>query len=256
MHSKRFIPFFLAVLSLAMLEFSLFRPDLIYATLAIADVLIMAAVWRIAKDSLIDKRWWNFIILPVLFFDSLVAYLVLLPYKTNVALIQLLFITEAVFLYYYLRSVYYHSVLPTAERQASLENISSFGNFLSFFFAATAAYGLESFLNIPVWPLVAIILAVSILLTYQMLLAMKINAKTGIVYVLVISLIAAELAWSMFYLPFNFNVTGLVLAIDYYILMGLLRANLESRLDKRTVRLYLVAGLLAISAILITSRWL
>lgn len=253
---KRFLPFLTAFIALALMELFLFRSRFIYVSSAVMLASIVVSIFILAKNSLIDKRWWNYSILPILFSSSLVVYSVLLPYKNNIILMQSLFFLNAIFLYYYIRSVYYNLVLPTAERSTNLENISSFGNFLSFFFISASAYGLQSFLGLPTWQLILVIMSASLLLTYQMIWASRANIQRNHAYILISCLILTEIAWAMFYLPFNFNVTGAILAIDYYIIAGILRTYLHGGLNGKMLKLYLGFGLASIVIILITARWL
>lgn len=231
------------------------KPKLAYSVVLFIDVLLFIGIWKMAKDSLIDKKWWNYLILPVFFSNSLLFFSLLIP-RTDVYFLEALFILCSLFLYFFLRSVYYHLVLPTAERRISLENISTFGNYLAFYFLASAVYGLQSFLNTAIWPLVIIILLAGLFLSYQIVWASRANEIPSIIYSLAISLVLAEIAWAMFYLPFNFKITGASLAIDYYVLSGLLRTYLRGNISAKVVKLYLGFGFISLFIILITARWL
>lgn len=255
MLKNRILPIYTALLFLLSFEIFLARPRLIYAALAVIILGIVLSARKMANGSMIDKRWWNFIILPILFSSGLIAYATLLPYKTAFVM-QGLFFLGSLFIYFYMRSAYYHLVLPTAERRMSFENISWFGNFLTFFFIASSIYGFESFLNMPIWPFCLIILAVVFLLVYQMFLASRIDPKSRGIYILVSCFVITELAWAMFYLPFNFNVTGAILAVDYYVLTGVLKVYLNNGLSKAIIERYLAYGFFILFIILITARWL
>lgn len=255
MHFGRSLPSFVAFFSFVLLEIFLIKPKFIYFVIILINLLIISAAKRLVRHSLIDKAWWNIIILPIVFSNSLVVYSVLLP-KASWILFQALLLLNVAFLFFYFRAIYLYLILPSAEKKIGLENISLYGNFLSFFFISSAIYGLQSFLNTPIWLLILVFLALSCLLIYQVFWSNKIGIKEGAVCMLVCCLVLTELAWSIFYLPFNFNVSGFILAIYCYILIGLARAYLQHRLNYRTVKLYLGLGLFSILAILFTARWL
>lgn len=256
MHFGRYLPLFLAVSALILLEIYLIKSKFIFIALPLIGALIVYAAIRMAKHSLIDKAWWNIIILPIIFSAGLAVYSVLLPLKENVLSIQFLLILNSVFLYFYFRSVYFYLILPSAERKISLENISLYGSFLSIFFVSSAMYGFQSFINTPIFILIAAFLFASALLVYGVFWSNNISLKKGSLYILICCLILTELAWSIFYLPFNFNVAGFILAMYFYILTGLNRAFLQNRLNVRVVKMYLGLGMFSIFLILITSRWL
>lgn len=255
MHFGRYLPSIIAFFSFVLLEIFLFKPKFIYFALILIDLLIITAARKMVKHSLIDKAWWNIVILPVIFSNSLAVYSVLLP-KTNWVLLQFLVFLNIVFLFFYFRAIYYYLILPSAEKRIGLENISLYGNFLSLLFVSSAIYGFQSFLNTPIWILILAFLVLSGLLIYQIFWSNKIAIQKGFVYILICCFVLTELAWSIFYLPFNFNIAGFILAIDCYILIGLVRAYLQNRLNNRTIKLYLGLGLFSILVILFTARWL
>jgi hypothetical protein len=226
---------------------------MIYVSLVFANLLIFFTVSQFTKASAVSKSWHYFLILPALFLTGLGVYSILFASKF---IVQILFVLNFIFLYFYLRSVYYYLIQPAMYKDLTLENISSYGNFLTFFFISSVIYGLQSFLNIPIWPLMVIMVFVAALIVYQVLWANKIEIKSSLVYIFISSLVLVEIAWSISFLPLNFNVAGLILAICYYMLMGLVRHHLLENLDKRTVQLYLFSGFGSILIVLLTSRWM
>lgn len=250
---NRILPLVIPLLTLILFEVFFFNPPMIYVVVVLIILFIFFAIWQFSRDSDAGKDWWNFLILPSLLTISVIAYSTLLSSRL---VIQLLFFLNIVLLYLYLRYIYYYLVRPSHYQAFSIENISSYGNFLTFFLAVTTIYGLQSFLSIQTWPLIVIILIVSGLIIYQVMWANKIDLRSGLIYILVSCLVIVELAWAISFLPVNHNIAGLTLAICYYILIGLVKHFLLDRLDKKTVRLYLGFGLTSLFIILITARWL
>ncbi|MCK4554591.1 hypothetical protein KAU19_06575 [Candidatus Parcubacteria bacterium] len=253
MHFNRLLPLIIPLLTLILFEIFFFNPKMIYVVLVLVNLLIFFAVWQFAKYSDTNKDWWNFLILPALMSTAVMVYTILL---SNKFVVQLLFVLNIILLYFYLRYIYYYLVRPAAYKAFSIENISSYGNFLIFFLVATTIYGMQAFLSIQTWLLMIIMLAATGLIVYQVMWANKIDFGKGLIYILISCLIILELSWSISFLPLNHHIAGLIIAICYYMLIGLVRHFLLDKLDKKIIRLYLGFGLTSLFIILITARWL
>ncbi len=253
MRYNRLLPILIPFVVLIFFEVFFFNSKFIYVSLVLSNLLIFFTVNQFTKASTVSKSWQKFLILPALFLTSLGIYSILFASKFFV---QFLFILNAVYLYFYFRTIYYYLIQPTLYKDLSFENVSSYGNFLTFFFVSSVIYGLQSFLNITVWPLMIALTIIAILIVYQVIWANKIKSKFSIIYILISSLVLVELGWSISFLPLNFNVAGLLLAISYYMLIGLVRHHLLEKLDKKIVKLYLMFGFGSIFIVLLTARWM
>lgn len=250
--NNRFLPLLIPLLVFLLQEIYFFYPRLIYVTAVLAVLLIFFAVWQFGRASEVDSQWWNYLILPAIMSIAVMAYAVFMGGKF---MIQLLFIFNLVFLYLYLRQVYYYLLYPPAYEVFSLENISSYVNWLIFFLLASTFYGLASFLNLPIFWLVLIMMGATVLLVYQIIWANKIELKAGLPYILISCLILAELFWSISFLPFNYNIAGLSLAICYYVVIGSVKDYLLGKLNVANVKMYLFLGLISLFLVLFTARW-
>lgn len=253
MKLNRLLPLLAPLAVYGLAEIYFFHPKLIYAAAAAINLLIFFTVWRFCAASQIDRQWWNYLILPAATLTAVMAYSVFLNSK---AVIQLLFVLDSVFLYFYLRYIYYYLLKPGSYKAFSLENISSYISWLSFFFLSATVYGLQSFLNFPIFQLALVILAAAALISYQVVWANKIEFRKALPYLLISCLVLVELGWSIFFLPFNYNVSGLLLAICFYVTSGLTKNRLLGRLDPAKIKMYLTLGLLSLFLILATARWL
>lgn len=250
---NRLLPLITPLAVFGLLEIFYFYHRAIYPAAILMIFLIIITLWQFTRASLINKDWWNFSLLPVLFTFSVVSYSVLLK---SGSLIQLMFVIDLVMLYFYLKFCYYYLIKPSSYKVSAIENLSSYINFVSFFLAASTIYGLQSYLNIPVWQLMIALCAISLLAVYQIMWANKIDMKKGATYLMIISVVLLEIGWAISFLPLNFNISGLILAICYYVLVGLSRLYLLDLSDKEKTRLYLLFGLSSIILIFLTSRWL
>ena len=253
MKLNRFLPLFIPLLVYALDQMYFFSPKLIYVAAVLINLLLFFAVWQFCKASQIDKEWWNYLILPAVMSTAVMAYSVFLSYKL---VIQLLFILNLVFLYFYLRYIYYYLLNPAVYEIFSIENISSYVSWFSFFLLSATVYGLQSFLNLPILYLALIMLAVAGLIIYQIIWVNKIEFQKGLPYILISCFILVELCWSISFLPFNYNISGLCLAICFYTIIGLVKNHLLDKLDTVKVRMYLILGSVSLFLILFTARWI
>ena len=253
MKLNRLLPLIIPALVFLLEEMYYLSPKLIYVAAVLVNLLIFFTVWQFSQTSEIDKRWWNYLILPAVMSVALMSYSVFLSFKL---IIQLLYFFNLVFLYLYLRYVYYYLLNPLAYEVFSIENISSYINWLTFFLLAATVYGLASFLNLPISWLVLIMISLTSLLVYQIIWANKIELMPSLPYILISCLILVELFWSISFLPFNYNISGLSLAICYYVVIGLVKNHLLLKLDAAKVKMYLILGSISLLLVLSTAKWM
>ncbi|MFH0955686.1 MAG: hypothetical protein V1801_00500 [Candidatus Falkowbacteria bacterium] len=251
--NNRFLPLLIPLAIYALDEMYFFYPKLIYVAAVLINLLIFFVVWQFCAKSQVDKQWWNYLILPAVMSTAVMAYSVFLSSKL---VIQLLFILNLAFLYFYLRHIYYYLLSPSAYEIFSIENISSYVSWFSFFMLSATIYGLQSFLNLPIFRLVLIMLAATALIVYQIIWVNKIEFRKGLPYILISCLIVVELCWSISFLPFNYNISGLCLAICFYVVVGLIKNHLFDKLDAARVKMYLILGSISLFLILFTARWI
>lgn len=253
MKYNRFLPLLVVVFVAALSEIFFFWPQMIYVILVLAILLFFFVARQFTKASSENESWWNYLILPAFFFSSLIVFSAMIP---NRFLVQLLFILNIIFLYIYFRTIYYCLIKTDYYRDYSMENLSAYGNFLTFYFISSAVYGFQSFLNISVWFLIIIMLVATGLIVYQVMWINKIDIQIGFFYILLICLVIAELVWAASFLPLSFYILGLFLSICYYMLIGLAKFYLLAKLEKKVIKLYLGFGFFSILIVLFTSRWL
>lgn len=214
--------------------------------------LISLSLFIFADFGRFKPSWWNILFLPFVFSVSLAIYSSLLSNRT---IIHLLFAVGAIFIWSYLRNSYYFFVKDSDGKGRLLENLSAYGGFLAFFFLGTSAYGLKSFFGISLVLLATGLFLGILLIIYQNIWVNSFKLKDGGIFIPIIFLILAEMAAAIYYLPLNYNALGLILAICYYMLIGLLKAHLRKNLNKQSVKFYLFFGLLSFLAIFLSSKW-
>ena len=237
--------FLTPVINFILFEAFFFRAGWFYAAVGASILFLLIAVRRITGKKITTLEFWNYSIFPIIFSGSLAAYSLLI---VNHFIIHFLFVVCLVFNYFYLKNIYRGGNI------VFLESISSYGNLLTVFFSFAVIYGLESFLGLPIWILVLCSAAVIMLVVYQVFWANKIKDNV-LAYAFLAALLATEIIWAIYFLPFNFNTLGLLAAICYYLMIGFIKLSLAEKLTARNIKFYLVAGSVFLILVLLTAKW-
>lgn len=253
MSPNRYLAFLVPLAILVLLQVYFFSPGLIYVVLIISALLLFFTVRQFVNESKRKERVGNYLILPMIFTFSAVMFSTLMPFAF---IIQILIFVIYLFINFYLRTLYFYFLKPERYKSESLENFSSYGNFLSFYFTASALYGFQSFLGTEFWQIIIFLLAIIILIVYQVFWTNKILTKQGILYIIILPLLYVEMAWAISFLSLSFYVLGLILSILYYIGIGLTRFYLIEKINGQILKIYLTFGFISIFAIIISSRWI
>ena len=253
MRYNRLLPIIAPLFVLVNEEIFFYFPKMIYVIAVLNTLIYFFVIRQFIRASKRKENWLNFLILPVLFLIGSMFFSSMVSSKW---LVQLLFILNAGFAYLYFRTVY-RFLIDIKEYQADgLENISSYGNFLSFYFIASAIYGLQVFLNINIWILMIALLLAILVIIYQVFWANRIDVNARFFYMLIIGLILVEMAWAASFMTLSFYILGLVLAVCYYMIIGLTRFYLLNTLSRSIIKSYLIFGFSSILLVLLTSNWI
>ncbi|MDD4901865.1 MAG: hypothetical protein PHE24_01890 [Patescibacteria group bacterium] len=242
---------YLFVIATPLVNFILFeafflKANLFYPALIASNLLLLIAVRLITGKKIISQEFWNFSILPLLLSSSLAFYSL---FAVNQYVIHFLYLLNFGLSYYYLKNIY------QGGQRDFLENISSYGNLLTVFFSFAVIYAQESFLGWPIWLLILCSAALVILVIYQILWANGITARNALAYVFLAGLLLVQLAWAIYFLPFNYNTLGLIATVAFYLLSGFIKLSLADKLTSRSIKLYLSSGSISLVLIFLTTKW-
>jgi len=246
----------LANLSLwLLLETFIFWPQFFYIVLLALNVVLALAIYLLLRQANLGRRLWNLWILPFLVLNSIVAYVILIPQDIwlNKFFIQALFILIIGFNFSYFKNIYnsiHHPELPN-----NLSGLSTNFSFLSWFFLLSAIYGLQLFLNLSYWILILILIILALLTTYQYLWINNLKGRENYIFVFLSAFIIAQLAWSVYFLPFDYNSLGLIMALIYYVFLNLTRLHLSHNWNKKNLQFLLVFSGFIMLLILLTLKW-
>ncbi|MFA7702777.1 MAG: hypothetical protein WCX80_04980, partial [Patescibacteria group bacterium] len=209
-----------------LLETLVFWPKFFYLALLLLNIVLAVAIYLLLRKANLGNRLWNLWLLPFLVLNSVVAYAVLIPQDIwfNKFFIQALFILIIGFNFSYFKNVY--SLIYHPEESSDLSGLSSNFSFLSWFFLLSAVYGLQLFLNLSYWILILVLIILAWLTTYQFLWLNNLRDRKNYILVSLSAFIMAQLAWCIYFLPFDYNSLGLIMALIYYVFLNLIRLYL------------------------------
>lgn len=229
------------------------RPEFFWWFLISALFLFSLSIVIFSRFGKTGKDWLGFLILPIIFIGSLSIYS---GFLENKLLIHILLIGSSVFSFNYLNNSFKVLMSSDMRKGVAIENLSSYGNLLACFFIASSAYGFRSFFGISTSVLAILLFFTIVAMVFQNLWANSIKISESKIFLLVLSLLLYQIAIAIYFLPLSYNALGLILAICYYMLIGISKYFLRGNVNRRSVKLYLILGFLSIITIFISSRWI
>jgi hypothetical protein len=251
---NRLVPIITPLIVFIGLELFFLNPRWIYAIGPLLIVILGAATWKIIGKGLITvgARWF-YLLTPISFLTSGALFALFLeqPWvKHSLALAIAIFV--AVFLENIFVYIYQHEKYQTH----SLENVSNYLNLASMFLFNSGLFGFFIFLNLPLWQISLLALAIFFILTVQTIWVNKIKLEAAWLYIFIICLILLEVFWATSFLSIAFYVSGLIVATVFYFTNNLMRLHLSRALNKKIVRRYSLLCGSIIFLILATAQWI
>ncbi|MFA5024528.1 MAG: hypothetical protein WC523_06275 [Patescibacteria group bacterium] len=223
-----------------------------YIMLALGGILIIFSIKHLVEKNK-TPDWLPLIVPPILFWLAGSLYVAIIP---NAVWIQTIFLVEVWLIYSYLKNLYYHLAYAAPERIEKIDNLLLSGGFLSAFAFGSVLYGLPAFINTPFAILLLAFLPLAGLLFIQFWPYKKINWQRKRYFFGIVVLLLMEIAAVYYFLPLNFNILGLLLALSYYFLLTITRLFWQDELKRERLKLPLIFCALIFALVLLTSRWL
>ncbi|MBI5621948.1 hypothetical protein HY933_03745 [Candidatus Falkowbacteria bacterium] len=227
----------------------------------VSALLIVGALWYLTlrplavsqlQRSLHRAEFWRFLITPGLFVVAVYFFLLLLERPASR---QFIIIGSVILLTIILQNLFDRFYRGARYPANSFESISGNVNSLSLFLLVAVAYGLLTFLDLPVWLLVGPLLVVATLLSYQTMWISGLELKQSWLYVLILDVIVVEMFWALLFLPNTFYVKALSLTAVYYVVINLSRNSLIDILNRTMIVRYVLTGGVVLGLILLTAQW-
>ncbi|MBU4421594.1 hypothetical protein L6259_02295 [Candidatus Parcubacteria bacterium] len=247
---KHIIPILEGTTIFLALEVLLFKPAwLIYIILLITFVIFLGVI--LPKKRLVGKNeFWHYLASPLIFIWS---GTILLLFFENTYFRHFFVLGLSAYILFYFENFLYYLIASSDESRDSFLRINNLMNVVSVFFLSASFYGIKTFIQLHLWVLSIIFFIFSAGLIYSPLWTLKKKTKIIIPEMLVVALIITELFIAIQFLPIGFYASGALVGVLYYILSGILINYLKH--GKIIYKRYIVVGLILLSLILFTARW-
>lgn len=196
-------------------------------------------------------RKWKFSVLPVIFTLSSVAllYLITLSYE------QQTFIILAAIMYYLSLLGAYR--LGKYEDDQTARGMIMAATVSTIFFAYSGAYGLYLNFLVPLYMLMLIYMAITLLVSYQYFSVIEKKDKRKVwIYSFLVALVLSEIIWTMNFWPFGYLTTGVTALILYYVLWDLIQSLFLNLLSRKRVVANVVFFSVIVFLVLLSSKWI
>lgn len=248
----RTIPFLLGAAAAGLLSALFVWPTSIWAIVSLAALVVTLGIGRLAGFGMDLEGWWHVALTPVAFVISMALFLLFV----ESALLQVLIpLFGGLFVFFFSEHLFRFVHLPGLYQPYALEHTSLVLHVTTMYFLATTFFGLQIFLQAQVWLLALAFVCVSAALVYETLWVSKIRDGFALRAAGVLGLVLGEVFLAIALLPISFLVSGALMAIVFYVLLGMVRAASLQKLSAIVLRRYLISGAALLLLILLTAQW-
>ncbi len=243
--------FFFHCLFFIILASGFIWPHLYYWSILVFNVIFLIFVLMFNKI-LLDKKRLSFFILPFLFINFLALYSSLL---INKWLILGIIISAMFFSYYYFVEFRLRLNRDFDFNLGNFSILSDVEGLLLVFLSTSFIYGLPYFLSFKNWILMIIIILVLFFTIWQNILIVNKQKQKTLESSFLFLLVLLPIVGSLFFLPFNFNILGLILTLCYYTGLSFIRFYLSETLTNKKIKYNLIFIIVLLLTIFLTVRW-
>jgi hypothetical protein len=200
----------------------------------------------------IDKAFWHFLILPILFSAASFFFFLFL---TSEIIFHSLVVLTGLALYLILHQYFIYSSFPAKYQPYTLEGLTFYGSLFLLFFVYSSVFAGLILIQWNIFLLAGLMLPVLAAAAYLFFWIHKINLEKSWLFLLIILLIQLELFIAVSYLPTGYYVDAFILTIANYLMFSFSKASLQGSLNMRQIIVQTsIAGALLLS-VLLTAPW-
>jgi len=171
----------------------------------------------------------------------------------NNLVVQVLWLIMVWHLYRYLLASRKFIVSGDASDWAQM---SLYAGLVTIFLASASLFGLQAFLSLSPWPLLGVLALVLLANTSSLAYSQNWYLKENMWLWPWLSLMVAEIAMMISFLPLNYLISGILSALAYYSAINFVRLYLTKKLSGRRIKNYALFTVISLAVILLTARWL
>jgi hypothetical protein len=252
MFFKKITVYLCPVLIFLGLESLFLKINLIYILLLICSLILILSLKVIIKERFFSRDFFWLSLLPLLLLFTTVGFLLLLNSGTLRHLAIVIFV---IILGSYLENIFIFFYRPIEYQPYALENLSNLLIILIFFLLALNLNAFSVFLNLRLWQLSLILLALLSALIFQAYWANKFKSNFKLIYLLIINIVMLEAFWCLSFLPTNFYASSIILTILFYLIWGIIKAKLSDKLEKKILQRYLLISFILLVLVALSTPW-
>lgn len=133
---------------------------------------------------------------------------------------------------------------------------SLYGSLLTVFLASASFFGLQSFLSLSPWLLLASFVPFVLASNYSLAYSQDwLRQEDGWLWAL-LSVLPLQIVMMLSLLPLNYLITGILSTLAYYSMINFVRLYSNKNLTRRKIKNYAWFTALSLIAILLSARWL
>ncbi|MBI4426501.1 MAG: hypothetical protein HY567_02895 [Candidatus Kerfeldbacteria bacterium] len=156
----------------------------------------------------------------------------------------------------YAEEVYRYSYDPITYQPHALEHLAGYLNILSLAGGMAAIFALRIFLDVRLMVLLPAAFAFAIMVSASAFAVHPLSRQSLWSTVAVCGVLLTELTWAAHYLPATYWVDSLLVTIPFYVVLHLVRHELNRTLNRQIIRRYATVGALALAAVVVTAQWI
>lgn len=235
---------------------SMFFIDEKYRIMAIlinAFLTTILFIWSLRESLRIDMTLMA-LILPFFFTIGVGLFWFLLPSSIIVSGAILLIYAVCIYTLCLTANIYTVSAIRTIALLRAARVVGFVLTLLSIFFMFDAILSLRQ--NILITSLMVFVISIPLFtqVFWSIPLTRRMNRELFSISI-VSSVILGEIAMVLYFWPLTITVGSLFFTVSSYMLIGLGQAKLEGRLFKRTIREYLILGVMVFVGMFLATRW-
>jgi len=236
-------PLLYSLIFFAGLEFFTLRPDLLFLIVIFLFFISLYEGMRLGKKFI-------FSILPAIFCLSSIGLLFLI----NPVYEKQIFIALSSIVYYF--SLFGALRLGEYLGDQTAKGMNMFATSATIFFTYTGAYGIYLNFLVPLYILMLVYLIITLLVSYQYFSIIESDKKRVWTYCFLLSLIMAEVVWTMNFWPFGYLTTGVIALILYYVLWDLTQSFFLNLLSQKRVLANMIFFSALVIVVLLSAKWI
>lgn len=250
---KRTLPFVIGLATFAGLFLVPVWPLRIWMTALIVAFVVVWGMGSMSGWGADLERWGYVAITPVAFVLSSIAFML---FVESVWLLIAISALVGLFVFFFMEHVFRFVHVPGIYQPYALEHTSLVLHIASMYFLTTTFFGLNTFLQVPIWLLSIGFFFVSAILVYETFWVSKIREKNAARIAAVGGLVLTEAFVAQSFLPTSFFVSAAVMAILFYLFLGVVRASMLHKLSKVVLRRYIATSGVFLLLLYITAKWI